>query len=81
MFKEFGRDVFVDGIFTGQLQRRAHHVQTKHSHPAGAVTLLEVSAVGQDGAPVENADVIQTKKTALEDILTLGILAIDPPGE
>ena len=68
MFEELGRDIFVNRILAGQLERDSHHVQAKHSHPAGAVTLLEMAAVGQRRAPVEDADVIETEKAALENI-------------
>ena len=81
MLEEFRRDIFVDRIFARQLERHPHHVEAKHSHPAGAVALLEVAAVGQRRASVEDADVIETQKAALENILSFGILPVHPPGE
>src|SRR4029434_1941192 len=36
---------------------------------------------GKRLAAVEDADVVQTEKTALKDVSSLGILAIHPPGE
>ena len=81
MLEEFGRDIFVNRILARELERDAHHVQAKHSHPAGAVALLEMAAVGQRRAPIEDADVIEPEKAALENILALGIFAVHPPGE
>src|ERR1700726_4555904 len=81
MLEKFGRDIFVDVIFPGQLDGHAHQVETKHSHPAGGVTLLEMTSVWKPCASVEHADVIETKKTALENIVTLRVFAIHPPGE
>ena len=37
--------------------------------------------VGQRRAAVEDADVVQPEEAALEDVVALGVLAIDPPGE
>ena len=57
---------------------RFRHV---HRHPAGAVGLLDVAAGGQRRAAVEDADIVQAQEAALKDVLALGILAVDPPGE
>ena len=32
-------------------------------------------------AAVENADIVEPEKSALEDIAALDVLAVDPPGE
>ena len=37
--------------------------------------------VGSGGAAVEHADVVQAQEAALEDVVALGVLAVDPPGE
>src|SRR5215469_4978766 len=58
--------VLVSGIIFGEFQRDGHHVQTKHTHPAGAVGLLEVSASRQRRGTVKDSDVIESQKTALE---------------
>src|SRR5262249_35250964 len=78
---ELAGDVLVSIVLAGQLQRNAEHVQAVHRHPAGPVGLLEVSARGQRRAPVENTNVVKAEKPALEDVSTLRVLAIDPPGE
>ena len=40
-----------------------------------------VPPVGQRLRAVEDADVVQAKEAAGEEIVALGVLAIDPPGE
>ena len=37
--------------------------------------------VGSGCAAVEDADVVQAEKAALEDVAALRVLAVDPPGE
>ena len=81
MFEEFRRDIFVNRILPRELQRHAHHVQAKHSHPAGAIALLEKSAVRQRRASIEHANVIKAEKSALKNVFPFGIFSIHPPGE
>ena len=38
-------------------------------------------AVGKRRVPIEDADVVEAEKTALENIVALGIFTIHPPGE
>ena len=40
-----------------------------------------VPAVGQPGTAVEHADVVQAQESSLKNIVTLGILFVNPPGE
>ena len=81
VFEKFGRDIFVDVIFHRELERDAHQIEGKHSHPAGAVALLEMAAVRKRFVTVEYPDVVEPEKSTLEDIVALGVLAIHPPGE
>ena len=37
VLKEFGGQALVGGVFLGQLQRHAHHVERKHRHPTGTI--------------------------------------------
>src|SRR5579859_8203568 len=46
MLEELGGNVFVDRIGAGQFERDGHHVQAEHTHPTGAVALLDKPAVG-----------------------------------
>jgi hypothetical protein len=50
-------------------------------HPCRAVRLPEMSAGWQRGRAVENADIVQPEKAALENVMTIRILAVHPPGE
>ena len=40
-----------------------------------------MAAGGERCTAVENPNVIQPQKSTLKDVVALGILAIDPPGE
>ncbi len=40
-----------------------------------------MAAGGQRGAPVKNADVVETQEASLEDVLAEAVLAVHPPGE
>ena len=81
VFKKLRRDIFVNMIFGRQLDGNAHHVQRKHSHPTSAVALLEMAAVGEGSVAIEDPDVIEPEKSALENVVALGVFAIHPPGE
>src|SRR5205807_7901325 len=70
MFEKLCRDIFVNVIFTRQLDRDAHQVKGKHSHPTSAIALLEMAAVGKARVAIEDADVIEPEESALENIFT-----------
>ena len=52
-----------------------------HRHPGGAVGLVDVAAGRQRLRAVEDADVVEPEKAALEDVAAVGVLAVHPPGE
>src|SRR5215831_112405 len=81
MLEEFGRDVFVNVVFARQLDGDTHQIEREHSHPACAVTLFETCPIGKPRAPIENANVIQAKETALKNVVALRVLPVHPPGE
>src|SRR5262249_31781245 len=81
MLVELRGELLVDRIVQRQLQRDLEHALAIESHPRGAVRLLEVAAGGQRRAPVEDADVVEPEEAALEDVLAVAILAVDPPRE
>src|SRR5215467_9241149 len=81
MLEKFGGDILVDVVLERQFERNAHQVQCVHRHPGGAVGLVDVAASRQRRAAVENADIVETEKSALKDIASLDILAVDPPSE
>src|SRR6202041_2132371 len=78
---EFAGDVFVGGILRGELHGDGQQVQRVHGHPAGAVGLLDVAAGGKRVTAVEDSDVVEAEKAALENVHTFSVFAVDPPGE
>src|SRR5215470_6880403 len=73
-------DALVIGVFGCQLERHHRHVEREHRHPAGGVRLLQTEARRQWLRAVEDGDVVETEKPALEDIMPIPVLGIDPPG-
>src|SRR5947207_2104126 len=68
MLEKLGRDIFVNVVLTRELDRNSHQVQAKHSHPTGAVALFEMRTVVENFVAIEHADVVESKKAALENI-------------
>src|ERR1700681_759962 len=81
MLEELCRDIFVNVIFSRELDRDSHQVEAEHSHPTSAVALLEMGAVVKNGVAIEHADIVESEKAALENVFPLGVLAVHPPGE
>ena len=81
MLKKFTRDVLISGIVLRKLKRDRQHIQAIHTHPAGAVGLLEVSAGWQGSGSVKHSDIVKTQKAALENIGAVRIFPIHPPCE
>src|SRR5438876_4564025 len=81
VFEEFAGDIFVGGIFLREFERDREHVEAIHTHPACAVGLFEMATGWERRGAVEDSDVVETKKAALENVGALRIFAIDPPGE
>src|SRR5262249_5935941 len=79
--QEFQSHVNVVGIVRGKFQRNLQHILAEQGHPCGAVRLLEIAAGRQRRTAVENADIVQSQKSALEKIAPGRIFAIDPTGE
>ncbi len=74
-------ELLIVGVMLGEFGRHREHVQTEKGHPRGAVGLFEVPAGGQRRAPVEDADVVQPQKAAVEEVAPGRVLAVDPPVE
>src|SRR4029077_14779059 len=68
VFKDLSCDILVNGIVLRKFERNPHQVQRIHSHPACAICLIEKSAGRQRRASIEYANVVETKKAALENI-------------
>src|SRR5208283_5593413 len=72
---------FVRGIFLCQLECNSKQVERVHRHPTGAIRLLQMAASGEGSAAVEDADVVEAKKSALKNVHAFSIFAVHPPGE
>ena len=70
------------GPLAGPVQddRQGGHGDRVERHPAGGVGLLQRAADRQVRA-VDRADVVQAEEAALEQVVALGVFAVDPPGE
>ena len=80
MLEELGRQVLVDAVVAAERQRHLQQVLAVHRHPRRPVGLLEHAVDRQPGA-VEGADVVQAQEAALEQVVALHVLAVDPPVE
>src|SRR5579871_3491609 len=81
VLKEFAGDSFIRLVLSRQFESDRQHVEAIHPHPARAVRLLDVAAGGKWRGAVEDADIVETEESALENVHSLGILAIHPPRE
>src|SRR5215831_3751709 len=81
MFKELYRQQLVSTIRLCEFQCDPHQVQAEESHPTGAIRLLEDGSAGQGLAAGQHRNIVQPKKSTLEDIIPLAIHAVDPPAE
>ena len=68
MLEEFGGDILIGIVVLRQLDGDAQHVEAVHRHPGGAVGLLQRAARRAVARAVEDADIVQAQKAALEDI-------------
>src|SRR6516165_680042 len=81
MFEKFGGNVFVYMIGECQFEGNAHQIERVHRHPSSAVGLVDVTSARQRCVAVEYADIVESQKSALENIPALDVLAVHPPGE
>lgn len=81
MINILGSKIVVDRVLGGELRRHLQHVLAVHRHPGGAVGLLQMSAGGEGRAPVEDADVVEAEETSFEEIPSLSVFPVHPPGE
>ena len=76
VLKELRRHVLGRRIVLREFQCDGEHGVAKKRHPRGTVGLLETSAGGQWLRAIENADIIQAKKAATEDVLAFRVKLI-----
>ena len=80
MLVELDRHVLVRRVDERDLEREVEHVLGIERHPGGAVGLLDVAAGRQRRAAIEDADVVEAQKAALEEVASVAVLAVEPPG-
>ena len=56
------------------------HVETEEGHPGSSIRLSESTASGQWFRSVEWTNVVETEESSFKDIVSIGILSVDPPG-
>src|SRR5439155_12187838 len=78
---ELRREILVDGIVLGELERHRQHRGAVEGHPGSAVGLLEVAAGRQRLRAVEDSDVVEAEEAAGEEVLAFSVLAVHPPRE
>ena len=80
--EELPAEGLVGDVLTGQFKGDEEHVEGKHGHPAGAVALHEVTAIGGRFAAVEGAGIVEAEETAAKDFeLVVGGGVVGPPSE
>src|SRR4051794_19295775 len=72
MLPELAGYVFIRGIFVRKLEGDCQQVEAVHGHPAGSIRLLDESSHRERRTSIEDADVIQSKKSTLEDVSAFG---------
>src|SRR5229473_2845082 len=75
------RQLLIGRVVCRKLEGDLEHVLAEQGHPRGAVGLLQIAAGGQRRAAVEDADIVEPEKAALEDILAEAVFAVHPPAE
>ena len=81
VLEELQAHVGVGRLRERELHGDLEHVLAEERHPGGAVGLLQVAAGRQRRAAVEDADVVEPEKAALEGVAAGAVLAVHPPGE
>src|SRR5260370_18052813 len=71
----------MERMWGGRSQREGKKCEGVHAMPAGPWGLLNCPASGQGSAAIEDSDIIQAEKSALENVHAVGVLAIHPPSE
>ena len=81
VLEELGGEILVRRVFARELQGHGQHRVAVERHPGGAVGLLQMAAGRQRAGTVEDADVVESEEAAGEEVPSLRVLPVDPPGE
>src|SRR4029077_7767073 len=81
VLEKLGGHPLIHRILLSQLECNTHQVQAEESHPPGCVGLFKNRAIGKLFSTIYDCNVVQTKKAALEHVVSLAIDTIHPPGE
>src|SRR5688500_1622626 len=81
VFEKFGGHIFKRRIVISYFDSHIHHIERVCAHPTGTVCLFKLHFAGEMKVAVEHTDVIETKKSAFEDVVAVHIFPVDPPGE
>jgi hypothetical protein len=65
----------------GELESDLEHILAEQGDPRGTVGLFQMASGGQWRAAVENADIVEAEKPALEEASTEPVLTVDSPAE
>ena len=80
LLEELDHHVVVDPVPLGQRNGQRQHGQRVVGHPCRSVGLVEPHVGWQVGS-VHRTDVVEAEEPAGEEVVAVGILAVEPPGE
>src|SRR5262249_16890434 len=81
MFEEAECNILIHRIVVGQDQCNFQHVLAIEGHPRRAVGLIKMTTGWKLSAAIEYPNVVESKKPARENVLSLRIFPVDPPVE
>ena len=65
----------------GELESNLNHILAEQGDPSRAIGLLQMTAGWQRRTAVEDADIVEPEKPALEEASAEAVLAVHPPTE
>ena len=81
MFEKLNGHILVHRIIKRQFHGDPHHVECEHGHPAGTVGLFKMIPILKLHIAVEGAYVIQPQEPSAENIVSIFVFPVHPPGE
>lgn len=65
----------------GQFEGHVQHVEAEESHPRRPVRLAEGTAIRKRFGAIKRANIVESEEPTLENILTIAVFPVHPPGE